>query len=81
MHSRTKDGVERTWYPQESRFFEHGSRDRERKLGPRQKARPWKGGKTPQGIPCRGRQMIRYRPMACVTDFGMNISMMPMTLS
>ncbi len=25
MHSRTKEGVERTWHPQESRFAEHGS--------------------------------------------------------
>lgn len=26
MHSRTRDGVERTWYPHESRFSEYGSR-------------------------------------------------------
>lgn len=26
MHSKTKDGLERTWHPQESRFAEHGSR-------------------------------------------------------
>jgi pectinesterase len=42
MHSRTKDGVERTWYPQESRFFEHGSRGPGAKgSGPDRRLVPW----------------------------------------